>query len=262
MTSHNRRRFHHPAGKETKKMTNELLWLLEIPAIFLMIILAYRWFGQSGLILWIPLSVIIANILVVQTVRLFGFSATLGNAAYAATFLITDILSENHGRQAARRAVWMGFFSLLAMTLLMQLTIRFQPLPGDGLAGETQAALATIFSLLPRIAVASLIAYLVSQRHDVWAFHFWKTRFPSPRMLWVRNNLSTMVSQLMDSALFVLIAFWNVFDTRVLLEIFLTTYIFKWLIAAADTPFVYWARHMAAAHDSRKEPAPPVSPQA
>lgn len=224
---------------------NELLWLVELLIIFLLVVLAYRLFGEQGLIMWIPLSVIIANIQVVQAVRLFGLSATLGNPAYAASFLITDILSENHGPKAARRAVWMGFFSLLCVTLLMNLTLRYFPLPGDDWAGESHAALTAIFSLLPRIALASLTAYLLSQCHDVWAFALIKRRFPGRRWLWLRNNLSTMVSQLIDSACFVLIAFWGVYESRVLWEIFLTTYLLKWAVAAADTPFLYWARDIA-----------------
>ncbi len=220
---------------------NELLWLIQIVTIFVLVVLSYRLFGKQGLILWIPLSVIVANIQVVQTVRLFGFSCTLGNVAYSASFLITDILSENHGRKEAQRAVWMGFFSLLCVTLLMHLTLQFQPLAGDADSAAMHAALTRVFSLLPRIALASLIAYLVSQRHDVWAFQFWKTRFPGSGKLWLRNNLSTMVSQLIDSILFVLIAFWGVFEAAVLWEVLITTYILKWVVAAADTPFVYWA---------------------
>jgi len=224
---------------------NELLWLIQLIVIFMLVVLAYRWFGEQGLILWIPLSVIIANIQVVQAVRLFGLSATLGNATYAASFLITDILSENHGPKAARRAVWMGFFSLLCVALLMNLTLRFTPLPGDGRAAETHAALTAIFSLFPRIALASLTAFVISQYHDVWAFAVIKRRFPGRRWLWLRNNLSTMVSQLIDSVIFVLIAFWGLYESTILLEIFLTTYILKWVVAAADTPFVYWARDIA-----------------
>ena len=130
------------------------------------------------------------------------------------------------------------------MTLLMNLVLFFKPLEGDDFSGVTHESLQTIFSLMPRIALASLTAYLISQRHDVWAFHFWKDRFPGDRQLWIRNNLSTMVSQLFDSAVFVMIAFWGVFDTAILIEIFLTTYVLKWLVAAADTPFVYWAKNI------------------
>lgn len=226
-------------------MSNELFWLVEILANFLLIILAYKLFGKWGLIMWIPVATILANIQVVQTIQLFGFSATLGNVVYATSFLVTDILSENYGKKEAGKAVWIGFFSLITMTLLMNLTLLFHPLPGDDFAQTTHGALSTIFSLMPRIALASLTAYLISQRHDVWAFHYWKNRFPADRHLWIRNNLSTMVSQLFDSAIFVFIAFWGVFDSSVLGEIFITTYLLKWMVAAADTPFVYWAKQIS-----------------
>jgi uncharacterized integral membrane protein (TIGR00697 family) len=225
-------------------MQNEILWLAMLLANFLLIILAYKLFGKWGLIMWIPISVIVANIQVIQTVELFGLVATLGNIVYASSFLVTDILSENYGKEEAKKAVWIGFFSLIATTLLMNLALVFTPLAGDEFATTAHEATSTIFSLMPRIAVASLIAYFLSQRHDVWAFHFWKKRFPTEKQLWLRNNLSTMVSQLIDSIVFVLIAFYGVFETAVLLEIFITTYILKFVVAAADTPFIYWGKRI------------------
>lgn len=194
--------------------------------------------------MWIPVSVIVANIQVVQTVNLFGFAATLGNVVYATSFLITDILSENYGKNEARKAVWIGFYSLISMTILMNLTLLFVPLEGDEFSLVTREATSTIFKLMPRIALASLIAYLLSQRHDVWAFHMWKKKFPGENQLWIRNNLSTMISQIIDSGIFVMVAFYGVFESEVLFEIFITTYFLKWLVAAADTPFVYWARNI------------------
>ncbi|HSO89076.1 MAG TPA: queuosine precursor transporter [Draconibacterium sp.] len=223
-------------------MNNELLWFAEILANFFLIILAYKLFGKWGLIMWIPISVIVANIQVVQTVELFGFVSTLGNVVYATSFLITDILSENYGKKEANKAVWIGFFSLISMTILMNITLYYIPLKGDDFAVVTREATSTIFGLMPRIAVASLIAYLLSQHHDVWAFHFWKNRFPENRHLWIRNNFSTMISQIIDSAVFVLIAFYGVFETDVLFEVFLTTYFLKFLVTISDTPFVYWGK--------------------
>jgi queuosine precursor transporter len=225
-------------------MQNELLWLAMLLVNFLLIILAYRLFGKWGLIMWIPISVIVANIQVIQTVKLFGLVATLGNIVYATSFLVTDILSENYGKQEAKKAVWIGFFSLISMTLLMNLALQFIPFSGDDFAAVAHEATSTIFSLMPRIAVASLAAYLLSQRHDVWAYHFWRNRFPKDNQIWLRNNLSTMISQLIDSIVFVAIAFWGVYDWGVLFEIFLTTYILKWVVAAADTPFVYWGKRI------------------
>ncbi|MBN1985600.1 MAG: queuosine precursor transporter [Prolixibacteraceae bacterium] len=223
-------------------MQNEWLWLVMLLANFFLIILAYKLFGKWGLIMWIPISVIVANIQVIQTVKLFGLAATLGNIVYATSFLVTDILSENYGKQEAKKAVWIGFFSLISMALLMNLALYFKPLEGDEFAQITHEATSTIFKLMPRIALASLAAYLLSQRHDVWAFHFWKKRFHKENQLWVRNNLSTMISQLIDSLVFVIIAFYGVYETGILLEIFITTYFLKWIVAAADTPFVYWGR--------------------
>jgi len=225
-------------------MQNEFMWLVMLLVNFLLIIAAYKLFGKWGLIMWIPISVIVANIQVIQTVSLFGLAATLGNIVYATSFLVTDILSENYGKRDAGKAVWIGFFSLISMTLLMNLALYFYPLAEDDFAAATHESLKAIFSLMPRIALASLTAYLISQSHDVWAFHFWKERFPSPKHLWIRNNLSTMVSQLLDSMIFTFIAFWGVFEPSVLWEILITTYFLKWIVAAADTPFVYWARHI------------------
>ncbi|MGZ2371404.1 queuosine precursor transporter [Ancylomarina sp. YFZ004] len=225
-------------------MQNEILWLVMLLANFLLIILAYRLFGKWGLIIWIPISVIIANIQVIQTVEFFGLVATLGNIVYASSFLVTDILSENYGKEEAKKAVWIGFFSLISMTLLMNLSLLFIPLEGDEFAGAAHEATRTIFSLMPRIAIASLAAYLLSQRHDIWAYHFWRKRFPKDSQIWIRNNLSTSVSQLIDSNIFVLIAFLGVFETAVMWEIFISTYFLKFIVAAADTPFLYWSKRI------------------
>jgi len=220
--------------------SNEFLWVIMLLINFSAIIAGYKFFGKIGLFLWIPIAAIVANIQVLKVVEIFGFSATLGNIVYASSFLVTDILSENYGKQEARKAVMMGFFSLIAMTVLMNLALLFQPGEGDW----AQESLASIFTIMPRITLASLAAYLLAQYHDVAAFAFWKKILPQDKWLFVRNNASTMVSQLIDTVVFVVIAFWGVFERPVLVEIFWTTYILKWLVAAADTPFVYLARWM------------------
>lgn len=226
-------------------MQNEFLWLAMLLVNFLLIILAYKLLGKWGLIMWIPISVIVANIQVIQAVKLFGLASTLGNIVYASSFLATDILSENYGKKEAKKAVWVGFFSLISMTVLMNIALAFKPLGSDEFAPIAHEAAKTIFELMPRIAVASLAAYLLSQRHDVWAYHFWKKRFPGNKQIWLRNNLSTMVSQLIDSLVFIPVAFLWVYELDVLFEIFITTYFLKWIVAAADTPFVYWAKRIS-----------------
>jgi hypothetical protein len=217
---------------------NELLWAVMLIFNFGAIMISYRLWGKVGLFIWIPLSVIVANVQVTKTVELFGLESTLGNIVYATSFLATDILSECYGKRDAAKAVAIGFFSLVVMTILMNLALVFTPAPSD----FVQESLVTIFSLMPRIALASLIAYLFSQLHDIQAFAYWKRRLPGNRTLWLRNNMSTMVSQAIDTLIFTTIAFWGVYPWEVLWQIMLTTYLLKWIVAALDTPFMYLAR--------------------
>jgi uncharacterized integral membrane protein (TIGR00697 family) len=217
---------------------NELLWPVMLAGNFGLILASYRIFGKTGLYAWIPLAAIVANIQVIKLVELFGITATLGNIVYASSFLVTDILSEMYGKKQARKAVFIGLFSLVAMTVLMNLALFFTPAPDD----FAQDSLAVIFGFMPRIAAASLLAYLVSQMHDVWAYDFWRKRFPGLKFIWLRNNASTMVSQFIDSTVFTVLAFWMVFPPAVLVQIFWTTYLLKWVVGLADTPFIYLAR--------------------
>ncbi len=221
-------------------LSNEILWLLLLLANFLAILAAYRFFGKTGLYIWIPISTILANIQVLKMVDLFTIGITLGNITYASSFLVTDILSENYGKRSAQKSVYIGFFSLSATVIIMNLALMFKPNEFD----FVQESLKNIFSLLPRIALASLIAYAVSQLHDVWAYNLWKKRLPGIQFLWLRNNASTMVSQLLDSGIFTFIAFWGLLPNNEFFEILITTYLLKVVVAAVDTPFLYLAKLM------------------
>ncbi len=226
---------------------NELFWLLLLLLNFVLIMLAFRLWGKQGLYIWVPISVIVANIQVTKNVELFGLEATLGNIVYATGFLATDILSELYGKKDSAKAVGIGFFSLLTMTLFMQVALLFEPAASD----IAHPALSQIFGLMPRIAFASLLAYVVSNLHDIWAFDFWKQKKPGRNTLWIRNNFSTFVSQLIDTLLFTLIAFWGVYPVSILVQIMASTYLLKWLVAVADTPFMYLARNW---HEQHKIP--------
>jgi len=220
-------------------LSNELLWVLFALFQFLMVIFVYRVFGLTGLFFWIPLATVLANIQVLKTINLLGITATLGNITYGTIFLVTDILSENHGKKAARKAVWIGFFSLLVSVVLLQFTLVFSP----GAEDWAQESMVTLFSFLPRLALGSLVAFLVSQFTDINLYHLFKSLKPQAGFLWLRNNGSTWISQLLDSLVFVLVAFWGVYPTNVLLEIFVSTYLIKIVVALFDTPVLYLCRH-------------------
>ena len=153
---------------------NELYWIGMLALNFVMILIAFRLWGKLGLYIWIPISVIVANIQVTKNVVLFGLDATLGNIVYATGFLATDILSELYGKKESSKAVAIGFFSLLSMTILMQMALLFEPAASD----IAHPSLSMIFGLMPRIAFGSLVAYVVSNLHDIWAFDYWKRKHP------------------------------------------------------------------------------------
>lgn len=229
-------------------MINEALWFLLMFVNFVGIILAYRLFGRMGLFAWVAMAIILANVQVAKLIRFFGFVTAMGNIIYGTTFLATDILTEKYGKKEARKAVFIGFFVLIAMTVIMQLTLMFIPAEEDTLS----PALEQIFGFMPDVMVASLSAYLISQLHDVWAFEFWKRRTEG-RHLWLRNNASTMVSQLIDNFVFTSLffvvlnpEFLQTLGFRGIFEIFATSYVMKFIVAVFDTPFIYLATRIGA----------------
>jgi len=212
-----------------------------------MVIISYKLFGKTGLFVWVAICVIIANIEVMKTVKVFGLVTALGNVIYSSIFLVTDILTENHSKKEAQKAIWIGFFVLISVTILMQITINFIPDESDFLSEH----ITKLFEFLPRIAVASLTAYLISQSFDVLLFANLKKRHKR-KLLWFRNNSSTITSQFIDTTIFTLIAFAGVFTWSIILQIFITSMIMKIVIAFCDTPFIYWARSL---YDKNKIPS-------
>lgn len=177
---------------------------------------------------------LVANILAVKLVDLYSWVMPAGIIVYPLTFALTDTVSETYGRKYASMIVWLGFAMSLAMVVLLQIG---QHAPAASF-WQGQDAYEQILGAVPRIVLASMVAYLVSQNHDVFAFHL-ISRLTKGRHLWLRNNASTMVSQALDTVLFVSIAFAGTVPSGVLWNIMITQYVLKLIIAALDTPFVY-----------------------
>ncbi len=216
---------------------NELLWIALALVNFTALGFVYKYFGLTGLFAWIAMNAVIANIQVTKTIEFFGLTATLGNIAYGSIFLATDAISEKYGIKEAKKAVIIGFVSLLFFVLVMQMSLLFTPQSGD-----VHDALSVIFGLIPRIALGSIIAYLLSQWLDVYLFQYIKKKSPDDGKLYVRNIFSTATSQLIDTVIFVPIAFLGVFEFAIVFDIFITTYLIKLFVALIDTPFIYWIK--------------------
>lgn len=219
-------------------MYNEFFGIATFFVTFIVMVLMYRCFGKQGLIAWVAIGTIIANIQVIKTVDIFGISATLGNVMFASIYLATDILNDIYGRKVAKRAVWLGFSSTLVMIIVMQMSLHFIPAPED----ISQKALSTIFDLVPRIALGSIIAYIIGQHVDVFIFSMIKKVFQSDKTFIIRAYGSTVLSSIIDTALFVTIAFMGTLPTSVVFEIFITTYVLKLVSTIFNVPFGYIAK--------------------
>jgi conserved hypothetical integral membrane protein len=220
-------------------MTNELLWFGLMILCYLAVLLIYKLFGRKGLFAWVAMSIILANIQVMKTIQIFGLVTAEGNIVYSSIFFVSDILNEVYGKKEARKAVYVGFFVLVMTTVIMQVTLMFVPDSSDTMAPH----LAAIFGFMPRIALASLAAYMCSQMYDVWMYAFIK-KYHGRKLLWLRSNVSVIFSQLIDNTLFTIIAFYGIFSWDIILQIYVTSLMLKIIVSFVDTPFLYVARNI------------------
>ena len=171
---------------------------------------------------------------------------TLGNVMFASSFLVTDIVSEVYGKKQAQKAVNIGIATSICFVVLSQIWLLYTPSSND----FAMDSIRNIFSNTPRLMIASLLVYAVSQKLDVFLYHKWwqiteKKSGEKDKYLWVRNNGSTLISQLINIVLFNLGAFAGVFDTATLINITISGYVIYIITSLLDTPFVYIARKIS-----------------
>ena len=177
------------------------------------------------------------NLLGGKITSLFGISVSVAIFMAPLAFLITDIVEEVYGRKVTQNFVWAGMATIIIMFLYTALFVVLEPHTRYSFNEEYK----TIFGASLRMMIASVIAFFLAQTHDIWAFNFWKEKTKG-RFLWLRNNLSTVVSQFIDSTVFMFIAFYALtpkFTMAFIFSLIIPYYLFKVLFAVLDTPFVY-----------------------
>ncbi len=213
----------------------ELIWIvLSLTVVTVGIALARKW-GDGVLMALVVFCIVSANIFASKVIKMFGFTVPAGVVVYAISFLVTDTISEFYGRQKAVRTVLVGFYGCLVYFAFVMVVLNWKSAFGPG----SDDAFHKVLQLSARITVASVIAYLISQLHDVLAFDFWG-RKTGGRYLWLRNNASTIVSQTLDTLIFVFIAFYGVFPVWPLIG---GQIVIKAMVALLDTPFLYFLRY-------------------
>ena len=187
-------------------------------------------------------SLVVGNIIgTTKFVNVFGLIVPAGTLAYPFTFLATDLICELYGKKRAQVLVWVGFAMNFFMLGLMMLGHYLKD--ASGVSGAT-STFESVYGFMIGNVIASMFAYLVAQSVDVKLFHFWKD-LTKGKHLWLRNNLSTVVSQLVDTTaiLSVLYIANNLGDSirtiSDLISLIIASYLFKFFIALLDTPLFY-----------------------
>ncbi len=173
----------------------------------------------------------------------YTFEILVGILPYPITFLIKDIISEVYGKQKANQVVTAGIFASLFSLLIISIS---HYVPATSWSPVNDPLFTQVFGATGVAVFASMIAYILAQYINIQLFHFWK-KLTRGRHLWLRNNFSTFLSQFADtfSVLFLLCTF-NKIEWALFGPLLLSGFLFKVLIAACDTPFlylaVYWLR--------------------
>ncbi|MDR2588401.1 MAG: queuosine precursor transporter [Spirochaetales bacterium] len=181
---------------------------------------------------------LLANLLGTKITSLFGVRVSVGIFFVPVLFLTTDVIGEVYGKREAGRFVALSLFLLVFTLGMTALAIALPANAGWG----SQEEYARVFGSSLRMMGASILAYIVSQFHDVWAFDFWKRR-TGGRLLWLRNNASTIVSQFIDTTIFMFAAFYGAaprFTVSFIFELIIPYWLCKVVLALLDTPLCYF----------------------
>jgi len=185
-------------------------------------------------------GILSANALAAKLLFVGGIAVTTGALAIPLVYLTTDLLNELHGPAATRQVVWLGFIANLILVAMSQAALAVPGAP----FGASQSAMLEVFAVTPRIVIASLTAYLISSFTDVWAFHRIREATGDAHF-WLRKNGSTVVSQAVDSGLFVIVAFGGAMPWGSLFKMALGQYVVKMLAAPLGTPLSYLVLRLA-----------------
>ena len=183
---------------------------------------------------------LIANKFVTVDLGFKVFIVSAGILPYPLTFLVTDLISELYGQRKANLVVFSGFIASMFVLIFLWLGSQFEAIPGSIVNDSTYNS---VFQNAWRLIAASMVAYLFAQFVDVRIFHFWK-KLTNGKHLWLRNNGSTVASQLVDTTLVICILFVGVWETDQILLAIRDGWLFKMLMALIDTPIIYGIIHL------------------
>lgn len=216
---------------------NNLLLVISIIGIFSLMLIVKKFLGKAGLIGWMGIASILANLLLIKNVDILGISSTLGNVLFASNFLATDMLTENYGYKEAKKGVKFGIFSVIVFMIVTQVALLFTPNSQD----VAQGSFELLFGFVPRISIASVAMFALSNIVDIRLYE-WLRKKSNGKKMWLRNNLCTMISNGGENFLFYLIAFGGIMDMGTIFLVAASATIIEVVVALCDTPFLYLSK--------------------
>ena len=218
-------------------MTNEILMIFEMIIYFGILLLIKKFLGKEGIIGWMGIASILANIVLLKNINIFGISATLGNVLFASNFLATDILTENYGYKEAKKGVKFAIIALVIYLIIGQVSLLFVPNEFDTM----QSTFEMLFSFAPRITLASISMFALSNFIDIRLYEYLRIKSDNKKM-WLRNNVCTIICNGGENFLFYIIAFAGVMPMSEIIAIAISATIIEVIIALCDTPFLYLSK--------------------
>lgn len=215
---------------------------------------ARRYNRPDALVAFYITLVIFSNIAASKTIAFdFGFTELFAPAAvliFSVTFLLTDVVNEKFGRSETQRMIVIALFAQVALILFSYLVLKAEGAPFF----QNQIAFEALLGSVPRIVIASLIAFFISENFDAYLFH-WFRRLTGGKHLWMRNAFSSIPAMLLDSALFVTLAFYGIMP---IIPLIIGLSVTKWLVGVIDIPFMYLSRVILGKHTNEAHAEVPL----
>ena len=211
-----------------------ILALVGVCVVFIAARLGSRWLFST-----IAVNLILVSVFGSKLITVFGLITNAGNVFYACVFLATYFLLERRDKKNVLQTMWFGVGFVVFFVVMSQFVTHFSsPYPNDAVNDAIQ----TLFVLSPRIALASILAFIFAQYVNISIYTWLKTRM-TDKFLWLRSNGANIVGQLIDSSLFFTIAFLDLSGPALLQAIFAGWFI-KTLVVFLGTPLLYFDRYL------------------
>jgi queuosine precursor transporter len=189
----------------------------------------------STLLTFFVAILLISNVVGQKLCMIWGFKIGGANLLFPVTYIFGDVFTEVYGYAASRRAIWLGFICSFMLSAMGMIMVMLPPHP----EWHNQEAYATIFWAVPRMVISSLVAYWCGEFSNSFTLAKLKV-YTRGRHLWARTISSTVVGQLVDTTVFLSLAFYETLSLGSLVELIITSYSFKVIYEVAATPLTYW----------------------